>query len=220
MTRVWITGVGAVTPLGHEFAVFADNLLAGRSGVAARTISGDGQGPPQFVASVGDIPVPPSFQPGRFQARDRLEQLALSCAARALADAGLFEVRGSRRIGLVLGLGAEHLRLWEMDFLAGGTRVFDPRLDTPSLVHRIRRDLGLSGPATAVAAACASGAFALALARRWVREGWAELCLAGSGDLVTPMAYAGFRNLRALSRPGDSPAGPGGARGGRGAVGF
>ncbi len=206
MTRVWITGVGAATPLGHEFTVFADNLLAGRSGVAAEAISGDGQGPPQFVARVRDIPVPPTFHPGRFQTRDRLEQLVLSCAGRALADAGLLEARGARRIGLVLGLGAEHLRLWEQDFLAGGTRVFDPGLDTPSLVHRVHRDLALVGPATAVAAACASGAFALALARRWVHEGWAELCLAGSADLVTPMAYAGFRNLRALSRRDESPA--------------
>jgi 3-oxoacyl-[acyl-carrier-protein] synthase II len=66
--------------------------------------------------------------------------------------------------------------------------------------------LGLGGPAVAVAAACASGGFALGLGRQWIERGWVDLCVAGSCDLVTPMAYAGFRNLRALSRREGPPA--------------
>ncbi len=174
--------------------------------MAAHELPGGGYSAPQFVAGAGEIPVPPAWDPAAFRQRSRLEQLALSCAARALVDAGLLDAPGPLRIGLVLGLGAEYLRTWELDFLAGGSRVFEPDNDTQSVVHRVHGDLGLSGPAAAVAAACASGAFALALARQWVRRGWADLCLAGSGDLITPMAYAGFRNLRALSRRDDSPA--------------
>jgi 3-oxoacyl-[acyl-carrier-protein] synthase II len=58
-----------------------------------------------------------------------------------------------------------------------------------------------------VAAACASGNLALALARRWLELGWADVCLAGAGDMaVTPMSLATFGNLGALSRRNDDPA--------------
>jgi 3-oxoacyl-[acyl-carrier-protein] synthase II len=58
-----------------------------------------------------------------------------------------------------------------------------------------------------VAAACASGNYAIAQAKRWIELGWTDLCLAGGSDLVTPMAAAGFGNLRALSRRTTDPAG-------------
>ena len=57
----------------------------------------------------------------------------------------------------------------------------------------------------AIAAACASSGFALSLGRQWVRSGLVDLCLAGGCDLITPMAYAGFYNLRALSRRDGDP---------------
>jgi 3-oxoacyl-[acyl-carrier-protein] synthase II len=95
---------------------------------------------------------------------------------------------------------------WEEDFARGGTRVFDPRQDTESLLEAACGKLGLSGPAVSISAACASGNYAIAEARRWLRLGWADLCLAGAGDMsVTPMALAGFGNLRALSRRNAEP---------------
>src|SRR5207245_7444591 len=67
--------------------------------------------------------------------------------------------------------------------------------------------LGLSGPAVSVSAACASGNYALAQARRWLQMGWVDICLAGACDMaVTPMSLAGFGNLRALSRRNGDPA--------------
>ena len=202
---VWITGVGAVTPLGNSLATFAENLLAGKSGVAAHRLFCEEADASQFAAAIGQIPAPPAWDPQAFCRLNRLEQLALSCTAHALTDAGLRDERSQLRIGLALGLGAEHLRIWELDMLSGGRRVFDPHIDTESVVHFIRRELRLSGPAVAVAAACASGGVALALGRQWIQSGWVDVCLAGSCDLVTPMAYAGFHNLRALSRRDGSP---------------
>ncbi|MBM4090517.1 MAG: beta-ketoacyl-[acyl-carrier-protein] synthase family protein [Planctomycetes bacterium] len=202
---VWITGIGAVTPLGNDFSTFADNLLAGRSGVRETPLYPHGPLPRQFAAAIGDIPVPPGWDPGSFSQLARLEQLSLSCAARALTDAGLWEQRQDLRVGIVLGMGAEYLRVWELDILAGGRRVFEPERDVQSVVHAVREKLDLSGPAAALAAACASSGFALALARRWIQLDLVDVCLAGGCDLVTPMAYAGFHNLRALSRRTDDP---------------
>ncbi len=204
--NVWITGIGTVTPLGSDFATFADNLLAGRSGVREVSVYQNGPPPRQFAATIGEIPLPPGWDAESFARFNRLEQLSLSCAARALADAGIWEQRAELRVGIVLGMGAEYLRVWELDILAGGRRVFEPQQDTQSVVHRVRQTLELSGPAAAVAAACASSGFALALGRRWIQEGLVDVCLAGGCDLITPMAYAGFYNLRALSRRADDPA--------------
>ncbi len=203
--RVWITGVGAATPLGHQFETFADNLLTGKSGVATHELLPNDLGGRQNIAAVGPIPVPPGWDDAAFARFNRMEQLTLSCTARALQDAGLETERGDLRIGLVLGLGGEYLRVWELDTLAGGNRVYTPELDVTSAAHVIHRELGLNGPAVATAAACASGGYALGVARRWIQLGWVDVCLAGGCDLITPMSYGGFYNLRALSRREDSP---------------
>lgn len=202
---VWITGVGATTPLGHDFATFAENLLAGKSGVASHALLPGELGGRQNIASAGSIPVPPGWDEAVFRQYNRLQQLCLSCSARALQDAGLESDRGDLRIGIVLGLGAEYLRVWELDILGGGTRVYQPETDGSSMVHWVHHQLGLNGPAVAAAAACASGGYALGTARRWLQLGWVDVCLAGGCDLITPMSYGGFYNLRALSRREDSP---------------
>ena len=64
---------------------------------------------------VGEIPLPAAWDAAEFGRLNRLEQLSLSCTAGALHDAGLWDRRGELRIGLVLGMGAEYLRVWELD---------------------------------------------------------------------------------------------------------
>ena len=162
-----ITGLGAVSPLGNGFDVIADNLVAGRTGVRAVDPGAFARESHQFAAAVESIPAPPdgicSLGAKGFSALGRLQQLALSPAAHALADAGLGGRRDQLRIGLVLGIGAEHLKRWEQDFLTGGGQVFEPS-PTDTLVHEVARALSLRGPAVTVAAACASSV------TRW---GWA-----------------------------------------------
>ncbi|HXG13494.1 MAG TPA: beta-ketoacyl-[acyl-carrier-protein] synthase family protein [Gemmataceae bacterium] len=211
MTRrdaVWITGVGTATPLGNSYAAVADGLLAGRSGVRRLTRIDVSAYPCQIAGQVDVIPVPPSWDAAEFARLSRFDQLLLWCSVQALRDAGWWDRRSEVRVGMVLGLGAEWLLFWEEDQLHGGNRVYRPELDRQSLVQRVHARLGLAGPASTVAAACASGNYALAQARRWVERGWVDICLAGACDLaVTPMSLAGFGNLRALSRRNDDPAG-------------
>jgi 3-oxoacyl-[acyl-carrier-protein] synthase II len=205
-TPVWITGVGAATPLGSDYGAIADGLLAGRSGV--RRVEGFdvSEHPSQIAGQLDGVPCPPGHDPAEFAGLHRLEQLVLWCCDSALRDAGWWERRSEVRVGLVLGIGAEWLVLWEDDALRGGTRVYDPAQDSESIVGIARRKLGLSGPAVSVSAACASGNYALAQARRWLQMGWVDICLAGACDMaVTPMSLAGFGNLRALSRRNGDP---------------
>lgn len=203
---VWITGVGACTPLGHTYEAIADGLLNGRSGVD--TVAGFDvtDHPSQVAGQVREVPCPPDWDAAEFRRLHRLEQLILWCCGAALRDAGWWDRRRDVRMGLVLGVGAEWLIVWEADALAGGNRVYDARQDTESLVTTARRKLQISGPAISVSAACASGNYALAQARRWLELGWVDVCLAGACDMaVTPMSLAGFGNLRALSRRNAEP---------------
>lgn len=204
-----ITGIGAVSPLGHSFEAIADSLLAGRSGVRSVDPGEFARESHQFAATVDAIPSPSGgiceFGERGFDGLTRLEQMVLSPAAHAVADAGLGPLRDRLRIGLVLGIGAEHLKMWELDFLAGGSQVFEPsRPDT--LVHSIARMIRLGGPAVTVAAACASSGYAMGLGRSWIEAGWVDACVVGGCDVLSPTALAAFYNLRALSRRSDDPA--------------
>jgi 3-oxoacyl-[acyl-carrier-protein] synthase II len=204
---VWITGVGACTPLGNSYSEFADRLLAGYSGVHRVTAFDVSDHPSQVAGLVSAIPCPQGEDPAAFAVLSRNEQLIRWCCTAALRDSGWWDRRTEVRIGMVLGCGAEWLILWEQDALAGGTLVREPQRDTESFLHRARRLLNLHGPAVSVSAACASGNVALAQARLWLEMGWVDVCLAGGCDMaVTPMALAGFGNLRALSRRNCEPA--------------
>jgi 3-oxoacyl-[acyl-carrier-protein] synthase II len=205
-TPIWITGVGAATPLGHSFDSIADGLLAGRSGI--RKVAGFDvtDHPCQIAAQVDSIPCPGDMDPKEFANLHPLEQVVLWCCGAALRDSGWWERRREVRLGLALGMGAEWSIIWESDAGRGGNRVNNPHLDSEPVISMVRRRLGITGPVASVSAACASGNYALALGRRWLELGWVDVCLAGACDMaVTPISLAGFGNLRALSRRNAEP---------------
>ncbi len=204
---VWITGVGTCTSLGLDHEEFAHNLLEGRSGIRRVNTFAVQDHPSQIAGQVDVVPCPHGADPVAFARLHRLEQLMHYCCTQALVDAGLWETRQGLRIGVVLGVGAEWLMLWEADGLEHGREpAWQPPITADSVVERTTRALQLSGPFSSVAAACASGNVAIAQARAWLRMGWVDVCVAGAGDMaVTPMALAGFGNLRALSRRNTEP---------------
>jgi 3-oxoacyl-[acyl-carrier-protein] synthase II len=204
--EVWITGIGAATPLGTRFDAIAAGLLAGRSGVRTITEFPVADHPSQIAGRLDEIPCPQGWDAAAFRRRRPLEQLVLWCCSAALRDSGWWDRREGVRIGLVLGLGAEWLVTWEVDALANGlARAAEIEHPEP-LVGRARRELGLAGPSLGLSTACASGNHALAVARRWLELGWADVCLAGACDMgVSPMSLACFGNLRALSRRNAEP---------------
>jgi 3-oxoacyl-[acyl-carrier-protein] synthase II len=185
----------------------ADRLLSGASGVRAVSSFDISQHPSQIAGLLpDDIPCLPEWDARDFAALEPLERLMLWSCGTALRDAGWWEKRGDIRIGLILGVGAELLEIWEADAFRGGQRIHEPETDSESLVQRTCRKLKLSGPIACVSAACASGNYALAQARRWLELDWVDVCLAGACDMaVTPMGLAGFGNLRALSRRNSNP---------------
>ena len=204
---VWITGVGLATPLGCDLATLEANLLAGKSGIAAVTSFPTDDYPSRIAAQLSGVPCPSSHDPAEFSSLPRLEQVAVWCVEAALRDAGWWGAYHGQQVGLVLGIGAEWMQLWEADALSGGKRLLDPSGDGESTLDRVRRRFGFTGPALSLSAACASSNFALELGRMWLRLGLADVCIAGGCEMaVTPISLATFGNLRALSRRNDDPA--------------
>jgi 3-oxoacyl-[acyl-carrier-protein] synthase II len=205
---VWITGVGAFTPLGSTYQQIADNLLAGVCGVRRVTGFDVTDHPSQIGATVDDVPCPAAWDPCEFAKFDKHDQAALWCSVNALSDAGWHDRRAETRIGIVLGNAGEWNSSWEIDCLQGGAKIFEPQAHREPLTQRLAQQLGIRGPAVSLSAACASGNYAIALARRWLQMGWCDVCLAGACELaITPLTLAGFGNLRALSRRNDDPQG-------------
>jgi 3-oxoacyl-[acyl-carrier-protein] synthase II len=205
-TAVWITGVGAATPLGHAHDTIADNLLAGRSGVRRVTRFDVAQHASQIGAEVDGPPCPPGWDASEYSRLHPVERVVLWSCCTALQDSGWWERRDRARIGIVLGLGAEWLAIWDADKHRGGKRLHSADASSEPVVQGTVRRLNISGPAMTVSAACASGNYAIAQARRWLELGWVDACLAGACDAgVTPLGLAGFGNLRALSRRNSEP---------------
>jgi 3-oxoacyl-[acyl-carrier-protein] synthase II len=204
---IWVTGVGTANPLGNEYAAVAGNLLAGKSGVRPIT---DYKLDAQFckiAGQFGPLTAPTGWNAAEFAQLGKLHQLILWCTTGALVDSGYWNERANLRVGLVLGLGAEWPLAWERDAYQGGNNVWAPNGDEVSLIRSVQMQLGLQGPATVVAAACASGNVALAQGRNWLKRGWVDVCLAGACDAwVTPLGLASFGRLRVLSRRNDDPA--------------
>ncbi len=203
---IWITGLGATTPMGDSFDVIADNLLAGRSGIKPITAFDPCNHGSHFAGLVPEIPCPASYDETEFRALPRLEQMVAWCTEQALRDAGLWDGRRELRIGFVAGMGAEWMLCWEDDLSKGGNLIRQPE-QPQGLLHRVYRKLEITGPSATVGAACASASIAIAQAKRWLELGWLDVCLAGGMDAsVTPRGLASFGNLGALSKRNHAPA--------------
>lgn len=204
---IWITGVGALSALGIGFEQISRGLLAGESRIRPVTDFDVAEHPCQIAGQITLPPAPPELDTASYDALWPLEKCTASCCVQALVDAGLWSRRHELRIGLVLGMAAEWMSHWDWDARQGGQMIRDPAPDYRPAIDVMQELLGLSGPAVAIAAACASGNQALALGCHWLNMGWADVCLAGACDMgVTPYSLASFGNLRALSRRNDQPA--------------
>jgi 3-oxoacyl-[acyl-carrier-protein] synthase II len=204
-SRVVITGMGIVSPLGGTLSEFRDNLLAGKSGVAPITLFDPASFRTRIASEVKE----------RFadDFRDRKISFACGAARRAIKDAD--SGRAGQEAGLSLGLGLE---LFSMDDLAASRRPdFTPPqslrerltfLQTPSdlCVHLISKTCGLTQPPRTHVSACAAGTDAIGNAFHLVRSGRWRWALAGGTDsMINPLGLAGFCKIGATSAANDPP---------------
>ncbi|GAB3486003.1 beta-ketoacyl-[acyl-carrier-protein] synthase family protein [Amycolatopsis cihanbeyliensis] len=212
---VVITGLGATTPLGGDVASTWDGLLAGRSGVAALEEDWvERYDLPVKIAA--KLEVEPTEVLPRVQARrlDRCEQVAMIAARQAWADAGLGEDGVEpERLAVVIGtgIGGAHTLLDQDDLLeTKGIRKVSP-LTVPMLMPNgpaahVGLELKARAGVHAPVSACASGAEAIAWAWRMLRNGEADVIVAGGAEsAIAAITMAGFAQARTMSTRNDEP---------------
>ena len=214
--RIAVTGMGAITPVGHDAASTWDAVMAGKSGV--RTISG-------FDASDLDTRIAAEvkeFDPrDHFGARDarrldRFVQFAVVAAREAAADADLVINDVTRsRTAVIVGSGTGGMATISEQVLIldrrGPKRVSPllvPRILADSAPAQIAIDMGITGPNMAVLAACATGNNAIGEAWAMIRRGVVDTALCGGTEAaILPIAVASFCTMGVLSTRNDDPAG-------------
>jgi 3-oxoacyl-[acyl-carrier-protein] synthase II len=215
MSDVVITGIGALTPLGVTAPETWKGLVAGQSGV--RTISHfDASGFPTRIA--GEVP---GFDPephlGKKKTRRtaRFSQLAVVAAREAVADAGLeIGEQNAGAIAVIVNSAVAGVPETQeaVDTLRGpGYQEVSPYYVASTILNmpacEVAMDLGVHGPVSASALACASGNAALLEARRLILGGEADVVIAGGTDAgFAQVMLAGLSNMGAVSQRNDDPA--------------
>ncbi|MDD2706376.1 MAG: beta-ketoacyl-[acyl-carrier-protein] synthase family protein [Verrucomicrobiae bacterium] len=208
--RVVITGMGAITCAGLNKEDLWASLLSGKTGI----------GPLKRFAPVscrarcaGEIN---NFDPARELAgrrckrMDRHTQLALACALHACADAGLSaqpppspNPRWGASLGTALG-GIADAEQQHAIFLREGLRGISACLAIQiyggASSSNLSIELGLRGPCFTSSNSCASGAIAIGEAFRYIRDGYADLMVAGGAEApLQPLTFGAFDLIHTMS---------------------
>lgn len=213
--RVVVTGMGAVTPLGHSVAASWAAVLAGQSGVRDIDFFDVSAYSTRFSASVRDFDVGVYLSDKESRKLDVFVQLGMAAGIQAMQDAG-FEVSpaNAARIGCSIGSGIGGIGQIEKNaaiVAQSGPRRISPFFVPGSIINMIGGNLsvryGMQGPNLAVVTACTTGTHNIGLGARLIAQGDADAMLVGGAEMATtPVGLGGFAAARALSTRNDDPA--------------
>ena len=212
--RVVVTGLGLLCPLGIGVEASWANLTAGKSGIGPVTRFDTKDYPSRIAGEVKDFE-PVDFMPEKLVKRvDPFVRLGLAAAQMAIEDAGL-EIPEDKasRAGVITGCGLGGLGSIEYyrDVLVnkGPKRVspfFIPMAIPNMASGQISIMCGAKGPNTVVCTACAAGSHAIGDAFKTIQRGAADVMICGGTEsVITPLAFAGFSNMKALSTRNEKP---------------
>ncbi len=215
-TRVVVTGMGCVSPLGNDVTTTWENIIAGNSGIGPITLFDTAGFKTHIGGEVKNFD--PEASLGRKIARrtDRFTHFALEATDQALQQSNLeFTDENRDRAGVIIGTGIGGVST----ILSGTERYMEkgPRWVSPHMVPMMLPDsssghvaiqFGLRGPNMAIVTACASGTNAIGEAAEMIRRGAAEVMVAGGAEAaIVAVAMAGFNVMDAISKRNDDPEG-------------
>ncbi len=216
MTRrkVVVTGIGAMTPLGHTSQKFWNALVAGTSGVGPMTLCDPTDFPCRIAGEVK------GFDPVQFttakEARRmaRFSQLGVAAALMAIEDAGLdISKEDPHRVGVVLGNGNGGFPTTEEGCRVlvekGGMRIspfFFPMILPNMAAANVSRLVGAKGYNSTAVTACAASNQGIGEALEVIRRGAADVMLTGGTEAgISQLGLGGFAVMRALSTNNEHP---------------
>ncbi len=213
--RVVITGIGPITCIGIGREEFWKGILAQKSGITRITGFDTSELYAHHGGEIRAWDPKPFFPPHRLKRLDRYAQFAVGSALLALEDAGIAwsKDKPTSRIGVSFGtaLGgianaeAEHVR-----FLHKGTRGVNQTLALQvfggSAHSNIAIECGFRGVGTTNSNSCASGTVAVGEAMRYIRDGMADVMVAGAAESpLSPLTYGAFDMIKTMSRHEGDP---------------
>ncbi len=213
--RVVITGIGCISPLGHNADVTWKNIVNGVSGPARITLYDPGDAKIQIAAEVKEFDPVSVFGVRESRKMDRFTQFALFAGYEAVKHARLEITEENRdRIGAVIGTGIGGIGSLSEQFDVlrdrGANRISPfliPMMLPDTAGGTMAIEMGFRGPNMAVVTACASGTNAVGEAAAVIRRGGADVMLAGGAEAaIVPISMGGLGVMNAMSARNDSPA--------------
>jgi len=212
--RVVVTGIGAITPLGHSWPETWAALKAGTSAGRRITHFDPTDYPTQFACSVID------FDPSKYMDFKEAKRLgavthfAWAAIQEAIVHSGLdLKQEDLDRVGLEVGSAFGALDILEEQVLVlynDGSRRIKPTLAPAVLISTTPAyasiQLGITGPIDSRMSACATGNHSIGDALMYIERGMADVMFAGGTEAtITPLGLAGFCAARAMSERNDAP---------------
>lgn len=206
--KVVVTGLGVVTSLGRDADTFFANLLSGKSGISAVSGFDATEFPCRIGAEVRDFDATEFMDPKEARRNDRYAHFGMAASKIAAKHASLDpEAVDSDRFGVLIASG-----IGGMDTIEKQSRVLferGPRRVSPFMIPSlianmaagiVAIDFKARGPNYSIVSACASSTHAIGEAARIIRDGDADIMIAGGSEAsITPLSYAGFCSMKAMS---------------------
>ncbi len=207
--RVVVTGLGVITALGDDAPSFWESLLAGRNGISSvERVDLDGY-PCRIGGEIKGFDPTRYMEPKEARRNDRYTHFAMAAGRNALEDSGFAprddDERG--RFGVLIGSGIggmETIETQSRRLFEGGHRKVSPFM-IPMLISNIASgvvaiEFGAMGPNYGIVSACATGSHAIGESLRILRNGDADVMLAGGSEAaITQLGYAGFCSMKAMA---------------------
>ena len=211
----FVTGTGAVTPIGTGTENFWDAALHGKSGAGEVTLFDPSPFPSHIAGECSDFDAVDFMSRKEARRMDRYAQFGIAAGIQAAESAGICETlrQTPERVAIVMGSGIGGLSTWEREYKVlndrGANRV-SPFLITmmvPNMAAgQLAIMLGATGPTQCPVLACATGGEAIAEGLELIRRGDADVVIAGSAEApITPLSMAGFCAIRAISTRNEQP---------------
>ena len=205
--RVVITGLGVVSSLGIGWQEFWKNLLAGKSGISKITAFDTSKYDHHYGGEIKN------FDPTQFMSRKKAErlgrasQMAIAASKMALKDAHLqISETDTNRMGVYLGttMGeSQILEILNKTLCMGGFDQVNPRLipiyPTEVISRSIAHELRLNGKSLIFANACSAGNYSIGYAFDCIKQGKADVMVAGGVDAFSRLSLTGFSRLIAIA---------------------
>ncbi len=212
--RVVVTGIGLISPVGVGTQPTWDALMRGESGIGPVTYFDATDYVCRIGGEVSDFDPLVFISKKDIKKSDRFIHLGIGAAQFAVDDAGLVIDDSNReRVGVVIGSGIGGLPVIEAThntlLSRGPSRVspfFIPSLIVNMAAGQVSIRFGAQGPNSAPATACTTGLHAVGEAFRHVQYGTADAMITGGAEsVISPLTYAGFASMRALTKRNDDP---------------